>query len=94
MNPRKLSILLILTNVVLFITSLIVYDKSQAGVAKVMDLSLAFSLMAFCYSYLPLEKNRAPYIKVSIGISLVCIFLLILVIAGVDFSLGESIKKK
>jgi hypothetical protein len=94
MNARKLSILLILTNVLLFIVSLVVYDKSQSGVAKVIDLSLAVSLLAFCYSFLQLEKYRAPYIKASIIICAVCAVFLILVIAGVDFSLGESVKKK
>jgi len=94
MNPRKISILLIITNVLLFIISLVAYDKSQSGVAKVIDLSLAMSLLAFCYSYLHLEKNRKPYIIATIMVSLVCLVLLIMVISGVDFSLGESIKKK
>lgn len=94
MNARKISILLILTVVLLFIVSLVTYDKAQSGVAKVIDLSLAVSLLAFCYSYLQLEKNRAPYIKASIVISIAAIIFLILVISGMDFSLGESIKKK
>jgi hypothetical protein len=94
MNTRKLSIFLIITNVLLFIVCLVVYDKSQSGVAKVIDLSLAASLLVFCYSYLQLEKYRSPYIKASIIICAVCAVFFILVIAGVDFSLGENVKKK
>lgn len=91
MNLRKISVILIITAVVLFIVALIVYDKNKSGVAKTMDVGIALALWTFAMSYLPLEKKRAPYIKGSIGISLLAVVLMLMIIAGFDFHLGESL---
>ncbi len=91
MNLRKISVILIIIAMVLFIIALVVYDKNKSGVAKTMDVGIALALWTFAMSYLPLEKKRAPYIKGTIFISLLAIVLQILVIAGFDFHLGESL---
>lgn len=91
MNLRKISIILIIAVTILFIVGLVVYDKNKSGVAKAMDVGFALALWTFAMSYLPLEKKRAPYIKGSVVISFFAVILLILVIAGVDFHLGESL---
>lgn len=91
MSPRKLSTILIITVVASFIGSLIMYNKNIDGLAKLIDLTIIVPLWAYVYSYLPLEKNRKPYIFISIGLSILAIVLYLIVMTGYDFHFGKNV---